>query len=512
MESSSKKVVEWISKEIEVQSKPSILENKQVKFYNKCIFGPMILNTNDFVLVSNADSSEPDSEEGCDVARIVYLFEIFEPLLATKRDPYRAIVQWYCRPRQIEEKYYDDDLIAIDFDKEIIEDHRTFSNNISIEAIFKKCQVVLGDRKNSVEELIRRKPKTVGPMFACRFKFIKTGARSFKLVALGYINPDESTEVKTPKRRKSVYKKINEVDFVDVGNNTNMLMTEGVTFDKENMVSPIKIINNSVVKIGKSTGKKENDLNEINANYLKSPAMEKLYAAKRNLNISLDNDGNSSIDSDCLNYSIITESAKTPTEATDPLKIKIRVSERQTPRRMSTRRQSRLADEIEAATPKSSARTGILESMESSSSLMTTPVKAKNVENAVGMITPLTGTTAARRKSILKTPGSKSAVGTPKRSIQLTNIVEEKVYDTNEAILSTPSRKRTATNPRKVEPTDDEEYTPSKKKSTTSSIKKKTPSKTIKSEDTVTPSRKRRSVKVGKGFFFIYLITYFHKM
>lgn len=45
-------------------------------------------------MVSNADAAEPDTEEGCDAARIVALYENREK----KSDPFRAKVQWYTKP------------------------------------------------------------------------------------------------------------------------------------------------------------------------------------------------------------------------------------------------------------------------------------------------------------------------------------------------------------------------------------------------------------------------------
>lgn len=49
------------------------------------------------MLVSNADAAEPDTEEGCDAALIVALYEN----VANKNDPYRAKVQWYSRPSDL---------------------------------------------------------------------------------------------------------------------------------------------------------------------------------------------------------------------------------------------------------------------------------------------------------------------------------------------------------------------------------------------------------------------------
>lgn len=51
----------------------------------------------DFVLVSNADAAEPDTEGGCDAAKILSLYED----RSNNNDPFRAKVQWYSRPSDL---------------------------------------------------------------------------------------------------------------------------------------------------------------------------------------------------------------------------------------------------------------------------------------------------------------------------------------------------------------------------------------------------------------------------
>lgn len=46
------------------------------------------------MLISNADSAEPDTEAGCDAARIISLYEDS----TNSSDPFRAKVQWYSKP------------------------------------------------------------------------------------------------------------------------------------------------------------------------------------------------------------------------------------------------------------------------------------------------------------------------------------------------------------------------------------------------------------------------------
>lgn len=421
--SKSQTVVQWIGEKVHIQKQnyPKILRNKVVRFYKQCIFGSMILTTNDYVLVLNADSAELDSEEGCDLGKILFLFEVLEPL-QTERD-YRALVQWYVRPSSISSKYFDDDYVAFDFDKEFIEDHRPFDNNICIESIVKKCNLVLGNEHSCTDDLLKRNKK-IGPMFACRFKFIKTGARSFKLVPLGFINPDEMEKSK----KSSDNKKIEKKDNIDPP------ILDKDLFNKENFDTPINIVNRSEIT--------------------KKPPLKRLLT--RNLNTSIDDHYNTSLERDCLNYSIVAES---PVELGDPLKLKLRLS-------------TMLPDQIEAVIPKSSAITETFET-----------IKAKDVDKGKSKETT--------RKSILKPTDRKNLAGTPKRTIQMTNIVENKFACPSESVSSTPSRKRAS---RQHHQELDSDYTPSKKKSTPSKNKS-----LCKAEvPVIFSSRKQKSFKISK--------------
>lgn len=66
-------------------------------YFRKFQFKNIVGEIGDFVLISNADSAEPDTEGGCDAARIVGLYEDS----TNSRDPFRARVQWYSRPNDL---------------------------------------------------------------------------------------------------------------------------------------------------------------------------------------------------------------------------------------------------------------------------------------------------------------------------------------------------------------------------------------------------------------------------
>lgn len=61
--------------------------------FRKFQFKDIIAEVGDFVLISNADAAEPDTEGGCDAARILLLYED----TSNNNDPFRAKVQWYSR-------------------------------------------------------------------------------------------------------------------------------------------------------------------------------------------------------------------------------------------------------------------------------------------------------------------------------------------------------------------------------------------------------------------------------
>lgn len=363
IEESNAPIVKWIGAH-DPQVSVSHLQHKNVFFYVKCIIGPLTLSVGDFVLVSNADASEPDTVEGCDIARILHLYELRE---MSDRDPCRALVQWYSRPECVPHKYFDNDEICIDFSAEVIEEHRPYDADISLETVFRKCSVILGDAESSAAGLLQNfnRDQKNCPMFVCRYKFIRVKKKnSYRLVPLQFSNESGVTDRRrrmstvdaqqltdskvtsakktrrscttkedtpTRKRRSSV-SATNTVEFVDLS-----------YFNEENKVSPIKIIGGrSVVRLSAKKKSTANDKvvgeDEINANYLPaSPLAEqnikvtprsRAAAAKRNLNLSLDNGGaDTTADSDCLNYSIVKETPD-PKEPSNDMKIKLRLSER----------------------------------------------------------------------------------------------------------------------------------------------------------------------------------------
>ncbi|XP_016958337.1 origin recognition complex subunit 1 [Drosophila biarmipes] len=517
--------VKWIGGQ-EIHQPVKGLEHKNVFFYQKCIYGPLTLSVGDFILVSNADAAEPDTVGGCDVARILHMYELRE---VTDRETCRAIVQWYSWPKAIPHNKFDDDEVAIDFSLEVIEEHRPYDNDVALGAIYRKCIVLESDSKTSAQDILSRHTaklkSTACPMFVSRYRFVKV-KRSYRLIPLeirleqpedrprasrkslnahkeskrsGSARQNgatpESGETVEKRRRRASMAAASSVEFVDVN-----------YFNCENKVSPIKIVGGrSVVRLSE----KKKDAPEINANYLPaSPLTEKnakvetpksrASAARRNLNLSLDRGPDSTAGSDCLNYSIVQQTPDPKTPSND-MKIKLRLSERRRSVRLASLDADPLAIEepVEPTSSPGRKRLGV-----TNGDIYHTPTKkSKEPQEPAVAIEP---TQSTRRKSILKSATSRLAEGTPRRSIHLSNIVEQRVFKDDD-IISTPKRGR----PKRVVQDEDEDYSPKKtvqktptrtRRSSTTTKPATTPSKgtTTTTAAPMTPSQKMKKIRAGE--------------
>uniref|UniRef100_A0A034VNB0 Origin recognition complex subunit 1 n=1 Tax=Bactrocera dorsalis TaxID=27457 RepID=A0A034VNB0_BACDO len=461
-------VVKWIGNHTDTVVDVPRLVHKEVNFYQKCIFGDLTLSLGDFVLVSNADAAEPDTVEGCDIGKILHLYELCD---SVDRDPYRAIVQWYSRPECVPHKEFDRDDICIDFGTELIEEYRPYDSDISLETVFRKCVVLLGRSDESASAILHKynARRNTYPMFVCRYKFIKD-KNSYKLVPLEWNTdiptaPTESAiksrgrkkscaedspsintkEKKTPRVSRSASTRKDKTDG-NVGVRKRRASMAAATalefidcnvFQREDKVSPIKIIGGrNVIRL--SAKKKMSTPNdEMGCCVPTSPLTERnrgdvtpttrVTAARRNLNLSLDTGADTSVDSDCLNYSIV----KTPTAAQEPandMKIKLRLSAKQ--------RTTKLAAMDEQFNDPLSINVEIERvSKNTPEEIYSTPTKKSKGITEETEMTPTT-----RRKSILKSAVRRTGDSTPKRSIQLSDVVEKRVFN-NEDLISTPKRK-----------------------------------------------------------------------
>lgn len=434
------------------------LEHKNVVFYKRCFYGPLKLVIGDYILVSNADAAEPDTVDGCDVAKILHLYELRE---MTDKEPCRALVQWFSRPKSIPHKSFDSDDIAINFDLEVIEEHRPYDNDVALGSIFRKCIVLEGKSTENAEDIIKAnkdKKSTGCPMFVSRYKFLRV-KKTYRLIPLE-IQLDElprskrksqaaaddgtgSTHKSSSRKRASVAAPAAATpEFVDVA-----------YYNSENKVSPIKIVGGrSVVRLSekkKSALKADGVQSEINANYLPaSPLTEKnpkvstpksrASAARRNLNLSLDKGANTTADSDCLNYSIVHQTPDPKTPSTE-MKIKLRISERRRSVRLQSMDDERdpleLLDREKKESKDSPSKQPLKRLGVTNGDIYHTPTK-KSKELAAETVTPTTN----RRKSILKSATSRLGMFTfPLSRVCLSNSYTLQLKEPPDAAYSCPT-------------------------------------------------------------------------
>ncbi|XP_001861388.2 origin recognition complex subunit 1 [Culex quinquefasciatus] len=427
----SKSAISWVGE----QYQPNIertFRTKTAIFYRKCHFGALTLEVGSYVLVSNTDSAEPDSVSGCDVARIEHMYDLMfeDPDI----DSHRAIVQWYSRPGALPKKIVADENYTFDFDKEIVEDYR-YNPDISIESIFRLCKVEIVDPKAIASE-VAAKISTKFPLFIARYRL--THAPGSKKMFIQALKSSGEGETTPPRKRKSMADKTNrsaaKSATKDVEKTPKLRLTRAKSIefvdmahlddDEARVVQKIQSEDNWVVKVveGGSYQKKLDNVTEgiseveLSDEENVSPSKmarinstrRKSGAFRRNLNASLHCESPTSSDTEHLNYSIVKDEARN----TPQMKIKLRLSEVQKPAADTpTRRSARKRSTAEEIVPLD---------------IQTSPPKARK-SIMVEEEPPMTPTSRPRRKSILKTPSTKNveAVGTPKRNIQLSNIVEE---------------------------------------------------------------------------------------
>lgn len=236
------KTVTWLSEEV---NDPQSL-TPSFHHYEKFQFGNIIAGIGDYVLISNADAAEPDTETGCDAARIISLYED----RSNSSDPFRAKVQWYSRPGDLPNWCFNN-IEPISFhEKEVIEDHRPFNQDVSIETFFKKCTITLTFTKDMDEG--DSKPYN----YICRYRLMAMGRRKVLIEpvldqerkALALLNTPNKTPSKTatPKTPSSLVKRMSRVSLseknwsISKNDGTKLLLKRAILADKNEKDSPKK--------------------------------------------------------------------------------------------------------------------------------------------------------------------------------------------------------------------------------------------------------------------------------
>lgn len=410
--------ISWVGKQYDP---PKDLErpyrNTNLCFYRKCYSGALTLEIGDYVQVSN-------DKGDLDVARIEHMYEV---LSDDVDDNYNAILQWYSRPTALPKNIATDENYTFDYDYEIIEDSR-YDPNVSLDAIVGTCLVEVADVDVCPSELVAEKA-TKHPMFVARYRLIKyPGVKKMVLEPLKPV-----TSEATPRKRKSmvqqsnrsvgksaskevqktpklILKRTKSIEFINVEDDLRVMEVLNEDNWRVEVIDDVeRSYKKNLVHVTEGLGEvdisDEENISPTKMARLNS-ARRKSGSFRRNLNVSLR--GASPTSEEEQNYSLVKDESK----STPDLKIKLRLSERtktgcDTPTRRSAKKRPTQEDDI-------------------SIDIETSPRKSRkpviNEEEP-----PQTPTTRPRRKSILKTPSSKAAdaIGTPKRNIHLSNIVEE---------------------------------------------------------------------------------------
>ncbi|XP_046385697.1 origin recognition complex subunit 1 isoform X2 [Ischnura elegans] len=160
------KLFTWVGCVLSQRGRDRRREN--LKHYSAFKYGSIEGQLGDFVLISNFDSVDPDSLEGCDVAKILQLYE-----LEDAEEPHRAVVQWYSRPQQLPKKFSSHKLPfpELNTDCEVLEDKRNFDTDVSIESFFGKCQVVQAMPEEDPKDVIGIYDGGSVAVFVVRFQF-----------------------------------------------------------------------------------------------------------------------------------------------------------------------------------------------------------------------------------------------------------------------------------------------------------------------------------------------------
>ncbi|XP_045784905.1 origin recognition complex subunit 1-like isoform X1 [Maniola jurtina] len=233
------KNVTWLSKIIPNEQKFTTFH-----YYKKFQFKKIVGEIGDFVLISNADAAGPDTEGGCDAAKILALYEDS----SNNNNPFRAKVQWYSKPDALPKGCYNQAEPINFYCREVFEDHRPFDTDVSIETFFKKCSVICTFTRDTDDILHNQKYA-----YICRYRLMPLGRgktylepvleEERKAIEL-LCTPRKNITPNTPKTPNSLVKRMSRVSISDKNwsvpksDGTKLLHKRAISADKTEKDTP----------------------------------------------------------------------------------------------------------------------------------------------------------------------------------------------------------------------------------------------------------------------------------
>ena len=190
---------EWTSDPLSPPARPS-----DYLHYSSFTLNSLTVEVGDYVLIRNNDRADYDIMGDTDVARLDRLYQNYE----NKKDPYRAVVTWLCRPaflpRALDGSHGQEEegVPSLDSQHEVVQEVRQFERDISAETVVRVCRVLEGDVFEEPKKFAaQHQTDPAQPCYLMRFKLkkeqSKKGRQSFS------INPVKplSSKLKSPAQK-----------------------------------------------------------------------------------------------------------------------------------------------------------------------------------------------------------------------------------------------------------------------------------------------------------------------
>ncbi|KAK3878974.1 hypothetical protein Pcinc_016418 [Petrolisthes cinctipes] len=162
--------IKWLGESLLPTRKDRL--RSDVMFYGGFCLGDIPVYENDCVYIRNADSSNPDSPDGCDIAKVLRCYDNGQ-----KRDNNRIVVQWYSRIGDIRKIHRNipDNAPPLDMNLDLVKEERAFDSDVDAESILALCHVM--DIPYDQSPLEVKKPSNLlERLYICRFRYTGKGA------------------------------------------------------------------------------------------------------------------------------------------------------------------------------------------------------------------------------------------------------------------------------------------------------------------------------------------------